>query len=78
MLLFYTTQEVYTKLGAVSYHKALLRLFRNINLIRRKRVVKNYSTFLHAAFLYLVHQYSFRRLALYMACCYHVSMSDTA
>lgn len=58
--------------------RALLRLLRKSHLIRRKRIIKNYSVLLHAALLYFVHQYSFRRLALHMALFYHVSMSDTA
>ena len=58
--------------------RGLLRLLRKSHLIRRKRIIKNYSVLLHAALLYLVHQYSFRRFALHMALFYHVSMSDTA
>ena len=56
----------------------MLRLLRKSHLICRKRIIKNYSVLLHAALLYLVHQYSFRRFALHMALFYHVSMSDTA
>lgn len=55
--------------------RGLLRLLRKSHLICRKRIIKNYSVLLHAALLYLVHQYSFRRFALHMALFYHVSMS---
>ena len=41
--------------------RGLLRLLRKSHLICRKRIIKNYSVLLHAALLYLVHQYSFRR-----------------
>lgn len=47
-------------------------------LIKRKRVIQNYTTLLRAVYLYLADQLSFQRLSDEMASLYKVVLSDTA
>lgn len=48
------------------------------NLIKRKRVIKDYKTLIQAAFAYVTEGLSFQRLSDYMLCNYDIDMSDTA
>lgn len=48
------------------------------NIIKRKRVIKDYKTLIIAAFLYITESFSFQRLSDYMICKYDIVMSDTS
>lgn len=69
-------QEVKHKIREIK--KQVINLLKNENVIRRKRIVKKYSTLVQAAILYIVEKLSFQRLSDIMAAKYGISMSDTA
>lgn len=69
-------QEIKRKIREIK--RQVVNLLKKENIIRRKRVVKSYSTLLQAAILYIVEKLSFQRLSDIMAAKYGISMSDTA
>lgn len=69
-------QEVKQKIREVK--REVVKLLKKSNVLRRKRIVKKYSTLVQAAILYIVEKLSFQRLSDIMAAKYGVSMSDTA
>ncbi len=58
--------------------RQVVNRIKKANILRRKRIVKNYSTLVEAAILYIVENLSFQRLSDVMAAKYGISMSDTA
>lgn len=52
--------------------------FSKTNVIKRKRIIKDYRTLITAVFLYITDELSFQRLSDVMASKYNVVMSDTA
>lgn len=69
-------QEIKRKIREIK--RQVVNLLKKGNIIRRKRVVKSYSTLVQAAILYIVEKLSFQRLSDIMAAKYGISMSDTA
>lgn len=69
-------QEIKRKIREIK--RQVVNLLKKENIIRRKRVVKSYSTLVQAAILYIVEKLSFQRLSDIMAAKYGISMSDTA
>lgn len=58
--------------------REVIKLIKESNIIKRKRVIKKYSTLVEGAILYIVEQLSFQRLADVMAVKYDVFISDTS
>ena len=56
----------------------LEKKLRSFNLIKRKRIIKDYSTLIQAVFLFITQGLSFQRLSDIMAYKYQIVMSDTA
>lgn len=69
-------QDIKKKIREIK--RQVVNQIKKSNLIRRKRVVKKYSTLVDAAILYIVEALSFQRLSDVMAVKYGISMSDTA
>lgn len=69
-------QEVKQKIRTIK--RQVTNLIEKANVLRRKRIVKMYSTLVQAAILYIVEKLSFQRLSDVMATKYGISMSDTA
>lgn len=77
----YTISEAEAQVINAEFHtiqeKIIAKLEEN-HVIRRRRVIKNVSVLVQAAFLYIVKKLSFQRLSDLMSYKYNVCMSDTA
>lgn len=69
-------QEIKEKIREIK--RQVTKRIEKSDILRRKRIVKNYSTLVQAAILYIIERLSFQRLSDIMATKYKVSMSDTA
>lgn len=69
-------QEIKRKIREIK--RQVTKLIEKSEILRRKRVLKKYSTLVQAAILYIVEKLSFQRLSDVMAAKYGISMSDTA
>lgn len=69
-------QEIKQKFRKIRH--SILKKLKEKDVIKRKRIIKNYEVLLQAMFLYVVENLSFQRLSDIMACEYGISMSDTA
>lgn len=58
--------------------RKIITAIKKSNILKRKRIIKKYSTLVQAAILYIVEKLSFQRLSDVMAAKYGVIMSDTA
>lgn len=58
--------------------KILEKKLSNFNLIKRKRIIKDYNTLIQAVFLFITQGLSFQRLSDIMSYKYQIVMSDTA
>ena len=58
--------------------KKLKKKLSSFDLIKRKRIIKDYNTLIQAVFLFITQKLSFQRLSDIMAYKYHIVMSDTA
>ncbi len=69
-------QEIKQRIREIK--RQVAKLMAKTNILRRKRIVKNYSSLVQAAILYIVENMSFQRISDVMAAKYGISMSDTA
>lgn len=56
----------------------LIKKLKKTQIIKRKRIIKDYETLVQAVFLYIAEKLSFQQLSDIMACKYGICMSDTA
>ena len=70
------SQEVRQIFSKIKY--CLQKKLEESDVIQRRRTVKDYTSLIEAAYLYIIEQLSYQRLALKMAIKYSVTMSHTA